>query len=107
MSIGLVMPTLAAVAFGSAAGVIRWRVRPWIAMRHLAAIGTATAATVFLILSIGAFGLLAQSALDRGPMVVARHSLGGALAGGHQYPLVHPHNAVADLIAMAAAASVR
>ncbi len=42
-----------------------------------------------------------------GPMVVARHSLGGALAGGHRYPLVHPDDAVADLIAMAAAASTR
>jgi bla regulator protein blaR1 len=81
VSLGLIMPTLVAVAFGSAAGLIRWPVRPWIAMRLLAAIGTATAAPVFLVLSIGATGLLARSALARSlidacPVIPLHHEVG-------------------------------
>ena len=86
MSIGLVIPTLMAVSLASATGLVRWRVRPAVAMRLFTAIAAVTAATVFLVLTIGATGLLARSALagsliDWCPAIPLHHEV-GYLGGG-------------------------
>ena len=62
MSIGLVLPALLVVSFGTAAGVVRWPVRPAVATRLLTGIAAVAAATVLLVLTVGATGLLARSA---------------------------------------------
>ena len=86
MSIQLVLPTVVAVVFGTAAGLVRWPGRPTVVMRLLAGIAGVTAATVFLVVSVGAVGLLARSALgmsliDRCPVVPLHHDI-GYLEGG-------------------------
>ncbi len=86
MSIELVLPTVVAVAFGTAAGLVRWPGRPTVVMRLLAGIAGVTAATVFLVVSVGAVGLLARSALvmsliDWCPVVPLHHDV-GYLEGG-------------------------
>lgn len=86
MSIELVLPTVVAVAFGTAAVLVRWPGRPTVVMRLLAGIAGVTAATVFLVVSVGAVGLLARSALvmsliDWCPVVPLHHDV-GYLEGG-------------------------
>ena len=86
MSIELVLPAVVAVAVGTAAGLVRWPARPTVVMRLLAGIAGVTAATVFLVVSVGAVGLLARSALgmsliDWCPVVPLHHDV-GYLEGG-------------------------
>jgi Zn-dependent protease with chaperone function len=86
VSIELVVPTVVVVAFGTAAGLVRWPGRPTVVMRLLAGIAGVTAATVFLVVSVGAVGLLARSALvmsliDWCPVVPLHHDI-GYLEGG-------------------------
>jgi len=86
VSIELVLPTVIAVAFGTVAGLVRWPGRPAVVMRLLAGIAAVTAATVLLVVTVGAVGLLARSALvmsliDWCPVVPLHHDV-GYLEGG-------------------------
>lgn len=81
MSIGLIQPALVAVAFGTVAGIISWPLRPKAAMRLLAGIAAASAATVFVVLWAGVIGLIARAPLvvsfiEWCPVVPLHHEVG-------------------------------
>lgn len=63
MSIGLVLPALAAIACGAVAGVVRWPLKPQVALRVLTVIAVVVAMTVGLVVVLTVVGFAARSAL--------------------------------------------
>lgn len=63
MSLGLVLPALVAVLCGTAAGLVRWPLRPMLAVRVLAGLASGVAITVVSVLVAAAAGFATRSAL--------------------------------------------
>ena len=81
MSLGLLLPALVAVLGGAAAGLVRWPLRPMLAVRVLSLVASAVAITVVSVLVAMAVGLAARSALvlsviEWCPVVPLHHQIG-------------------------------
>lgn len=88
MSVGLVAPAFVAILFGVAAGIVRWPLRPQMAMPVLTGIAVCVASTVSLVVVAAVLGLAARSTLvlsliEWCPVVPLHHEVGvveGSLA---------------------------
>ena len=81
MSVELVIPALVAIVGGVVAGLVRWPLRPAVAMSVLTGIAISVAATVSLVVAAAVIGLAARSALvlsliEWCPVVPLHHQVG-------------------------------